>query len=101
MAREVEVGNRKITVRSLTRKEVKALKKEGFDIGNLKKEEVDDLLDAVFPMVLSPEEVNLVENSPYRVCTQVWTAVIKETYGSAGEEKNSSASGNGSQTEKE
>ena len=101
MAREVKVGNKEITIRSLTRKEVKALKKKGFDIGSLKREQVDDLLDEVFPMILSPDEVNLVESSPYKVCIRVWTAVIKETYGAGDEEKNSSASGNGSQTEKE
>jgi len=100
MARTVKVGNKKISVRSLTRKEVKALKKKGFDIGNLSRDQVDDLLDEVFPILFSKEEVKLIDDSPYKICTLVWTAIVEETYGSVGEEKNLPKSGAGSQTKK-
>ena len=99
--RKVKVAGKSISVRSLTRKEVKALKKKGFDIGNLQRDQVDDLLDAVFPMLLSKEEIKLIEDSPYKDCTLVWTAIVKETYGSKDEEKNLPKSGAGSQTKKE
>lgn len=99
--RNVEVEGEKISVRGLKRKEVKALKKKGFDIGELKVEQVDDLLDLVFPMIFSKKEIELIEDSPYKNCTHLWTAIIAETYGSEEEEKNSPKSGAGSQTEKE
>ena len=101
MSRTVKVGGKELSIRSLTRKEVKGLKKKGFDIGNLQRDQVDDLLDEVFPMMLDKKDVELIEKAPYKVCARVWTAIIKETYGAEDEEKNLPKSGDGSQTKKE
>jgi len=101
MSRKVKVGDNELSVRGLKRKEIKALKKKGYEIGKLKIEQVDDLIDEILPMIFNKKDVELIEDSPYKVSVQIWTAILKETYGSAGEEKNSSASGAGSQTEKE
>jgi len=101
MAREFKVSGKTLTVRGLTRKEMRSLKRKGFDIGKLQVEQVDDLLDLIFPMIFDKSEVELIDDATYKVGNDIWTDILKETFGSKDEEKNLPKSGDGSQTEKE
>jgi len=99
--REIKIADKALSIRGLKRTEIKKLKEKGFNIENIESHQVDDLFDMVFPMLFSKEENDLIDDSVYRVSIQVWKAILAETFGAGDEEKNSSASGNGSQTEKE
>jgi len=99
--REIEIAGKVLSIRGLKRKEIKSLRKKGFEISALKIAQVDDLLDDVFPMIFNEQDVELIENSTYKEGTKIWTAILKETYGNKDEEKNLPTSGDGSQTEKE
>lgn len=101
MARNVKVAGKVLSIRGLTRKEMRSLKKKGFDIGNLKVEQVDDLLDLIFPMIFDEDEVRLIDDATYKVGNDIWALLLKETFGSKDEEKNLLTSGGGSQTKKE
>ena len=99
--RDIEIANKVLSVRGLKRKEIKKLKKDGINLGDLKLEQIDDVLDTIFPMVFSKKDVELIEDAAYKESVKVWTAILEETFGSKDEEKNSPKSGAGSQTKKE
>lgn len=99
MAREVVYNEFSFTVRALKRREVKQLKKEGFNLGYLEAEKADDCMDRVFGMVFSAPELDAIEDLDQHEAIKLWNDVLKETYGAKDEEKNLSRSGNGSPTE--
>lgn len=102
MAREIEIGPRTIQVRGLTRYEVKCLKDCGYSFFQCipKKETAEEAVEKALELVLDPETVEWLETRTMKENLEVWTAILKETYGSGEEEKNSKSTSNGSATEK-
>lgn len=92
-------SGRQFNVRGLTRREVRQLRDEHFiSLTSITAENADQALDKVLETVLTEHELHELDELPYRVCMDIWTAVLAETYGSRDEEKNSSRSGAGTQT---
>jgi len=96
--REVTFGGQTFEVRALKRREVKQLKKDGFNLNFITPEQADDCMDRVFEMVFSMAELAAVDDLDQHEAIKLWNAVLRETYGAEDEEKNSLASGNGSPT---
>lgn len=86
--REVTICGKTFKIRNLKRKEVKALKKKGINLVGLKPEMADDAMDAVFDLVLTEEEIAVVDEFDQTDAMELWTEALKETFGSAEEEKN-------------
>ena len=92
-------SGRKFVVRGLTRGEVRRLRSDDdIVLTNITADNAEDALDTVLKIVLSEHEFLELDDLPNRVAMDIWVAVLAETYGSRDEEKNSSRSGNGSQT---
>ena len=96
--RVVESESFKVDVRGLTGTEIRQLKADGHPISRLTMGMVElakdlDLaertMDAVLALVLTPEQLEQVDKQPNNMALDVWTAVLKETFGARGEEKNS------------
>ncbi len=98
MAREILLAGRTFKVRGLKRKEVKQLRRDGFNLLDLNLAQADDVLDRVFEMVFPEAEFARIDELLNRDCLGLWNAILIETYGSPEEEKNSSRSGNGTPT---
>ena len=86
--REIMLGDYTFKVRSLKRKEVKQLKKDGFNLADLAPQNADDAMDRAFELAFSPEEVTLIDDLSNSEALAIWVALIKETFGAADEEKN-------------
>lgn len=87
--RTIEIDGRPWEIRGLKRKQVKQLKRDGHDLTNLQAERADDAVDAVFAMAFGPEELEVIEEMYNADVMRLWSAILKETYGAPGEEKNS------------
>ncbi|WP_054031021.1 hypothetical protein [Desulfatitalea tepidiphila] len=88
--REVKLTDSKIIeVHALTRGQVKDLRRQGFNLMALTKDQAEEAMDAAFAMVLAPEEIEELNGLAYPVALAVWRAILAETYGAPGEEKNS------------
>ena len=103
--RVVESETFKVEVRGLTGAEIRQLKADGHPISRLTMglvelaqdlDQAEKTMDAVLALVLSPEQLTEIDKQPSNMALDVWTAVLKETFGARGEEKNSSRSGPGS-----
>lgn len=94
----ITVNGREFKIRPLKRKEVKALKKKGFTLGNIGGDQVDDAMDAVFEIVLPPEDIQALDEFDNPDVISVWQAILKATWGSDSDTKNLSTPGDGSQT---
>jgi len=68
--------------RSLKRKEVKALKAKGYNMGNLRPEQVDDLMDEIFLLVFTPEQIAELDERDQKDCMKILNQIIAETSGS-------------------
>lgn len=88
MAENIEINGREIKYRGLKRKEVKALKKEGFDLGRLDTEDVDEAMDRLFEKVLSPDDAAFLDEQVNRASFDVFKAIMAATYGDPAAEKN-------------
>ena len=94
-----------VEVRPLTRKQVRELKPNGFRLSYYTGEaETPELLDEGYEKVIKWGVVNMeayeaLEGEPLQKSSQVFFAIVAETYGARGEEKNLPTSGNGTQTE--
>lgn len=98
--RKETICGRTFNVRPLTRGEVKSLRKEhGCNLMALAPDKAEEAMDRVFEMEFNEEEIAFIDKKENPEALKLWKAVLAETYGSQGEEKNSSASGDGSQTE--
>ena len=86
--REIAVGGTTFQVRSLKRKEVKQLKKDGFNLADLGPHNADDAMDKAFELAFTPNEVALIDDLSNSEALAIWVALIKETVGAADEEKN-------------
>ena len=92
--RTVSIPDRDIEVRGLKRKEIKGLKEYGYHRSRFTPpaddpDALDEAMDAVIDKVLTKDDLKALENCEPRWTSEVWLAIIKETYGSADEEKNS------------
>lgn len=85
--REVIVEGKEFSVRPLKRSEVKALKKDGLNLGKIPPEEMDLWLDRIFELVF-PGMLSDIDDLPPRAASKLFEAVMKETYGDKDEEKN-------------
>ena len=82
-------SGRQFNVRGLTRREVKSLANEdGINLTNITADNAEKALDRVLEIVLTEHELHELDDMPYRVSMNIWTAVLSETYGSRDEEKN-------------
>ena len=72
-------------IRSLKRKEVKALKEKGFNMGALQPEQIDDFMDAVFTIIYSPAHIGKIDEQPQRDCIKLLNQIMDETNGSISE----------------
>ncbi|RKY07147.1 MAG: hypothetical protein DRP56_06220 [Planctomycetota bacterium] len=85
---EFESGGKTFVIRSLKRKEVKALKNEGFNLYNISADQLDDLIDRIFEIVLTEEEIGAAEDLDNRDAVKIFNQIFRETFGSEKQEKN-------------
>lgn len=97
MSRMVETKNGCLTVRAMTRGEIRAGKDFGLGYAGpvLTMENFDDALDYCLDWQFERE---ILDGLPNPDLQALFKALIAETWGAPGEEKNSLRSGNGSQT---
>lgn len=86
--REIKVGGTAYQVRGLKRKEVKALKRKGFNLAALDRANADDAMDLVFEIVFDEAVIREIDELDQAEALRLWEGVLKETYGAPGEEKN-------------
>ena len=85
--RELTIEGKTFTIRPLKRKEMKALKKQGFNLAKLDPETMDDHLDQILEMVL-PGRLEEIDDLPPKATNDIFSAILKESYGDKTEEKN-------------
>jgi len=85
--REITVENITFQIKHLKRSEVKALKKEGFVIGKIDNEQMDDWIDRMIEMSL-PGRLAEIDDLPPKASYKIFEAILKETFGDKVEEKN-------------
>lgn len=98
---KIIIAGHKIRVRGLKIKELRSLREQGFNISNLKHEEVEEVFMLCLDMVLSKEDKKKIDNVVFKELWPLWKTINEETYGSVEEIKNSLGSGDGTQTPKE
>lgn len=86
---DFEIGGTVIPIRALKRKEVRALKKEGFNLYTIAPDQLDDLIDKVFEIILAPADVAAMDEMANRDAVQVFNAIFRESFGAPDKEKNS------------
>lgn len=81
---------RKLKLRSLTGKEIRNLAELGYTyLGCVPKvETATDAIDGALACVLSKEDRKFLDDCENRTIKEVWSDVLKETYGDRDEEKN-------------
>lgn len=88
--KKIKAGGREIEIRGLKRKEVKQLRQEhGIDLGNLRLAQAEEATDKVFEIVLSPEEIEFLDDQCNAEAVAVFRAIMNATYGREEEKKNS------------
>ena len=85
--RDITIENHTFSIRPLKRSEMKSLKKQGFNLGKLEPDSVDDWLDKIMEMVL-PGRLEEIDDLPPKITNQIFEAILKESYGDKAEEKN-------------
>ena len=107
--REIEVNGRKISVRGITRYEIEKMQKDGLPINRWgitldidgDSAKAEQMFDAVLKIAVNGDDpVDIMAMTPAEE-RKLFTGIMAETFGSGDEEKNSSRSGNGTQTESE
>jgi DNA-directed RNA polymerase subunit F len=83
--------NSVIEVRGLTRREVKQFKTEGIEFSSMSPDAAEKALDDVLEIVVDKKIHEKLEDMTFRYSSDVFRAVLKETFGAPDEEKNSSA----------
>jgi len=96
--RQIKIDGKTYEVRALRRAEIRALSDLGIGSARfeLDRERFDETMDRVLETQFLPDDLDELENP---LLVELFEAVISETWGNIGEEKNSKRSGNGSQTE--
>jgi len=87
--REIEIKGNTFECRALTRGEVKALKKRGFNLNHILPKDADDCMDAVFEVVFTADEIKTIDGFAQHEAMKLWNGILRETYGAKDEEKNS------------
>jgi hypothetical protein len=85
-----------LPVRPLTRAEVRELREA--KLYPLDPQNLDPCIDAVMRKILNPAELAVLDALPWADGTKYFHEVMRETFGSRDEEKNSSRSGAGTPT---
>jgi hypothetical protein len=103
VTREDTNESRDIKIRPLKRKEIRALTNCGYNyLGCVPAmETAQEAVDQALNMVMSEDDLAFIDECPTSATQDLWRAVLKETYGSKDEEKNSSATTSGTLTETE
>lgn len=96
--RTITIDNNEFEVRPLTRGEVKALRKEGYNLTALNSDVAEEAVDRVFGMIFDETKIAAIDALPNPEALKLWTGILKETYGAPGEAKNFLPSGKDSQT---
>jgi len=98
----IEVNNKLIEIRGLTRGEIKQLADLGYTYFGCvpTMETANQAQDKCLAMVLSEDDLAFVDTCSNKDAIRVWTEILKETYGAPDEEKNLSSTSDGSQTKK-
>ena len=92
---EKEIDGKKFNIRPLSRGEVKALRKKGYNIGNLSIENADDAADEILEMVCGAEQIREVDALPNDKALELFKAINDLSYGKGNDEKNLKPSGSG------
>jgi protein-tyrosine-phosphatase len=83
-----------LEIRPMKRKEIKALKKKGFDLRKIESEKIDETMDAVFDVLFTKDELKEIDGLEEKIVFhKLWPEVMKETFSSPDEEKNSETPG--------
>lgn len=100
---EITMKGKKVFMRSLTRGEIKQLKKYGYTIFGCVPDfdQSSDAMDECFKLVLSEDQIAYLDSVPNKKVIDVWKEILAETYGSQDEEKNLSGVSDGTQAKKE
>jgi hypothetical protein len=107
--REIKIMGKMVQVRGIMRSEIEEMAQKGYPISRwgigidveADREIVDKMFEEVLTTGVLPDlGLDLMTLTPADE-HKLFTAIVAETYGSGEEEKNSSRSGNGTQTENE
>lgn len=92
---------RMIAIRALKRKEIRGLKNVGYNyVGCVPTvETLEETVDRALGLVLSENDLEFLDECDNKESQRCWNELLKETYGSKDEEKNSSATTSGTPTE--
>lgn len=85
----MKIGGSEYPVRSLKRREVKALKEDGFVLMALRRDQVDDLMDRLFALLYTPEQCAALDDVDQADAYGLMKAIMAATTGSDAEAKNS------------
>ncbi|MCU0589862.1 MAG: hypothetical protein MUC57_00100 [Desulfobacterales bacterium] len=111
IVREIEIGGEKFTARGLRLSEVSAAKMRKLGYGRFlfvpeitpgaddQQERMGEIMDAALSAVFGKEGIERIDRAGgVKGLHDAFRAIIAETYGTPGEEKNSSSAGSGSTT---
>jgi len=95
--------SRLVSIRSLTRKEIKSFKKYGYTILACRPiyETADDAIEKALELVLSKEDLKFLDDCDLKMVQEIWAELLKETYGDPKELKNSKTITDSSLTKKD
>jgi hypothetical protein len=85
--REVTIDGITFQVNPLKRKEIKELKKQGFKMGAIDNDQMDDWIDKLIEISL-PGRLPEIDDLPPRASYKIFEAILKESFGDKTEEKN-------------
>lgn len=85
--REVSIEGKTFNVRPLKRKEIKELKKQGFKMGAIENDQMDDWIDRLIEISL-PGQLDEIDDLPPKASYKIFEAILKESFGDKAEEKN-------------
>jgi hypothetical protein len=89
MSEKINLGGRDIEFRGLTRREVKRLKADGFNLNNLYPDQLDDAVDAVFSLAMDQADIDFLDDCVAQDALKAWRAIMDATFGNKAAEKNS------------
>lgn len=93
-------GEKSFELRPLTRRELKDLRRKGFNLSNIDTKNADECFEEVVSTVLSEETIEEAESLSNPDYMDLYRTIVKMTFDMTDAEKNSSMSGAASATEK-
>lgn len=85
--REIEFEGRVFAVKALKRSQMKALRKEGFILGKIESDQMDDWVDKIIEMAC-PGRMAEIDDLPPKAAHAIFDGILKESYGDPAESKN-------------